>query len=98
MNEITILGYVVLCFVVAAVAKRFLRTIWVYFLVAATLPPMFLIAADVLFRGHLDAWADIAFIVAWLIGLGCAAAYFAVMQLTGRKDLSKGKPEQPTPL
>jgi hypothetical protein len=70
---------------VSAVARKYLRTTWVYIIVSATLPPMILIAADALWRGHLDTWATIAFVVAWLIALVFALAYLAIVRLAAKK-------------
>lgn len=86
MNAIIVLGYCLLCFVVSAVVRRYVKTTWVYFIVAATLPPMILLAADALWRGYLDTWASIGFIVAWLTAFGCALAYYIVMWLAGRRS------------
>ena len=95
MNAIIVLLYCMFCFIVSAVVMKFLKTTWVYFVVSATLPPMVLTAADALWRGYLDTWASIGFIVAWLTALGCALAYYIVMKLVGKKN-AKSKPNELT--
>jgi hypothetical protein len=74
-------GYCLFCLAVSAAVGRFLKTWWAYFIVAATLPAMIVVGADALWRGFLDAWADIAFVVAWLIAFGCALGYYILMRL-----------------
>lgn len=96
MNAMIVLGYLLLCFVVSAVVRKYLKTTWVYFIVSATLPPMVLTAADALWRGYLDTWASIGFIVAWLTALGCAVVYYVVMKLAGKKNAKSGA-EQSVP-
>jgi len=98
MNQSAIiLGYCVFSFVVSAVALKFLKTTWVYFLVSATLPPLVVMAADALWRGYIDTWANIAFIVAWLIAFGCALVYYVIMRLAARKDGRKSHADESTP-
>jgi hypothetical protein len=92
MNQIIfIILYFLFCIAVSAVVMKFLRTWWAYFIVAATLPPMVLLGVDAVWRGYLDAWADIAFIVAWLIALGCALGYYVLRRVI----LRKGEPKEP---
>lgn len=79
-----IVGYCLFCVAVSAVVMGFLKTWWAYFIVAATAPAMIVIGADALWRGFLDAWADIAFIVAWLIAFGCALGYYILRRLIGK--------------
>ena len=82
MNQfVFIVGYCLFCVAVSAVVMKFLKTWWVYFIVSATLPAMIVVGADVFWRGFLDAWADIAFIVSWLIAFGCALGYYVLRQL-----------------
>lgn len=79
MDQIAfILGYCFFCFTVSAAVLKFLKTWWAYFIISATLPPAVVIGADALWRGFLDAWADIAFLVAWLIAFGCAFGYYVI--------------------
>ena len=92
MNAMIVLGYLLLCFVVSAVVRRYLKTTWVYFIVSATLPPMVLTAADALWRGELE-WVGIGFIVAWLTAFGCALAYYVVMWLAHRKN-ARNEPQK----
>jgi hypothetical protein len=90
MNQpIFILGYCLFSFAVSAVAMKFLKTAWVYFLVSATLPPMLFIGGVSLWHGYLDAWSDIAFIVSWLIAFGCALVYYVIIRLAGKKNGGK---------
>jgi len=93
MNAMIVLGYLLFCLVVAAVVRKYLKTTWVYFIVSATLPPMVLTAVDALWRGYLDTWASIGFIVAWLTAFGCAFAYYIVMWLARRKN-AKNEPKE----
>ena len=94
MNQfIAIIGYCLFCIVVSAVAMKYLKTWWVYFIISVTLPPMMLVGADALWRGYLDAWADIAFIVAWLIAFGCALGYYLVRRLIDRSGHPRGRPD-----
>jgi phage shock protein PspC (stress-responsive transcriptional regulator) len=97
MNAMIVLGYLLFCFVVCALVRRYLKTTWVYFIVSATLPPMVLTAADALWQGHLDTWASIGFIVAWLTAFGCAVAYYIVMWLAHRKNAKDASKESATP-
>ena len=85
MNAMIVLGYILLCFAVAAVVRKYLKTTWVFFIVAATLPPMLLTAFDALWRGYLDTWAGIGFIVAWLTAFGCALVYYLAIKLAAKK-------------
>lgn len=62
----------------SAAAMKFLKTRWVYFLTSATVPAIVLVAVDALWRGFLDTWADIAFVVSWLITFGCALLYYVI--------------------
>jgi phosphotransferase system glucose/maltose/N-acetylglucosamine-specific IIC component len=91
MNAAIVLFYCLFCLVVSGVAMRYLRTMWVYFIVSATLPPMVLLAADALWRGYIDTWAGIGFIVAWLTALGCAFVYYFVMRLAHKRDRAKSE-------
>jgi hypothetical protein len=91
-----IAGYCLFCIAVSAVAMRYLKAWWAYFVVASTLPAMIVIGADALWRGFLDAWADIAFIVAWLIAFGCALAYYVLMRVIGKGGGSKDQPKEST--
>lgn len=95
MNQsLIILVYCVFCFVVSAVAMRFLRAAWLYFLISATLPPIVVIAADALWHGSLDTWASVAFVVAWLIAFGCALAYFLIARLARKRNAEKTGPNE----
>lgn len=89
-----IVGYCLFCVAVSAVAMKFLKAWWAYFVVASALPAMIVIGADALWRGFLDAWADIAFIVAWLIAFGCALGYYILMRLIGKGGGPKGEPKE----
>jgi len=73
-----IAGFCLFCFAVSATAMKFLKTTWVYFLTSATVPAMVLVAVDALWRGFLDTWADIAFVVSWIIAFGCALCYYLI--------------------
>jgi hypothetical protein len=97
MNAMIVLLYCLFCFIVSGVVMRFLKTTWVYLVVAATLPPMALTGVDALWSGHLDSWAGIGFIVAWLAALGCALIYYIVMKLARRKN-AKSEPKESAPL
>ena len=86
MNQfIFIAGYCLFCFMVSVMAMKFLRTAWVYFLVSAMLPAMVLVGVDMLWRGYLDAWADIAFVVSSLIAFACAVVYYAVRRVVDKR-------------
>ena len=79
MNQyVFIAGFCLFCFAVSAAAMKFLKTRWVYFLTSATVPAIVLVAVDALWRGFLDTWADIAFVVSWLIAFGCALLYYVI--------------------
>jgi amino acid transporter len=95
-QSIIILGYCVFSFVVSAVVMKFLKTTWVYFLISATLPPMVLMAVDAVWRGYLDTWASIAFVVSWLIAFGCALVYYVIIRLAGKRNGGKTHPEEST--
>lgn len=73
-------AYCLVCFVVAAIALRFMRSRLVYFAIAATAPPAGLVLIDVIQRGYLDAWASVAFGFAWLFSAACATAYYVAHQ------------------
>lgn len=88
-----IIGYSVFCFGLSAVVMKFLRTWWVYFIVAPILPPMLLIAIDVLWRGFLDTWASIAFVVSWLIAFACSLAYYIARRIADSKREPRGSTE-----
>ena len=93
MNQfVFIAGYCLFCIAVSTVVMRFLKTWWAYFIVSATLPAMTVIGVDALWRGFLDAWADIAFVVAWLIAFACALGYYVVTWWIGKS--AKGKPKE----
>jgi hypothetical protein len=83
-----IAGFCVFCFLVSAGALRIFKSTWVYFFVSTTLPAMLLVGADAIWRGYLDAWADIAFVVSMFISLACALAYFIFRKTVESK---KGK-------
>ena len=91
MSQLTfMLAYCLFCVAVSVVTMRFLKTWWVYFLVAATSPPMIVVGADALWRGSLSVWADIAFVVAWGIAFGCALGYYLI-RLAIRRIASESK-------
>jgi hypothetical protein len=92
-----IIGYSIFCFALSAVVMKFLRTWWVYFIVAPLVPPMLLIAIDVLWRGFLDTWASIAFVVSWLIALGCSVAYYIAKRIAdSRRDPGQSTGSEPS--
>jgi len=94
MSQIAVIvGYSIVCFGLSALVMRYLKTWWVYFIVAPLLPPLLLVAADMLFRGVLDTWAGIAFVVAWLIALGCSLAYFVAKRIGDPEGPSAKPPE-----
>jgi hypothetical protein len=98
MNQVAfIVGYCLFCIAVSAAVMKFLKTWWAYLIVSATLPAMIVIGADALWRGFLDAWADIAFVVAWLIALGCALAYYVSWRLISKGRTKGGPRESATP-
>jgi hypothetical protein len=88
-----IIGYSIFCFGISAVVMRFLRTWWVYFIVAPILPPMLLIAIDALWRGFLDTWASIAFVVSWVIAFACSLSYYMVRRFAGPRREPKESTE-----
>jgi hypothetical protein len=73
-----VLFYCLLAIVVSALALKFLRTTWVYFLVASLLPPMFLIGGDAVRQGQFSVWDDIVFVVLTLIAFGIAIGLFII--------------------
>jgi hypothetical protein len=81
-----IAGFCLFCFAVSATAMKFLKTTWVYFLTSATVPAMVLVAVDALWRGSLDTWADIAFVVSWLIAFGCALVYYLIKRALDKRS------------
>jgi len=94
MNQlIFISGYCLFSVAVSAVVMKFLKTTWVYFLVASLLPPMIFIGGTALWHGYLDAWSDIAFIVSWLISFGCALGYYILRRLIDKGGGAKGEPK-----
>jgi hypothetical protein len=98
MNQAAfIVGYCLFCVAVSAVVMRYLKTWWVCLIVSATLSAMIVIGADALWRGFLDAWADIAFVVSWLIAFGCALGYYVVTRLIGKGDAKGESKESATP-
>jgi hypothetical protein len=76
-----VIGYCLLSVAVSALVMKFLKTTWVYLVVSSLLPPMIFVGGTAVWHGHLDAWSDIAFIVSWLISLGCALAYYVLRRL-----------------
>lgn len=87
MNQfIFIAGFCLLCFAVSVTVMRLLKTTWVYLLVSATLPAMVLVGVDAMWRGYLDAWIDIAFVLSWLIAFGCAVVYYLVRRVMDRNN------------
>lgn len=85
---IFITGYCLFCVGVSAIAIRALKTTWVYFVVSTTLPAMALVGVDVIWRGYLDVWADIAFVVSMLIAFACALGYYLLRRRTDKRPSS----------
>jgi hypothetical protein len=81
---IFIAGFCLFCVAISAIAMKVLKTTWVYFLVSTTLPTMALVGVDVMWRGYLDAWADIAFAVSMLIAFTCALGYYLFRHVVGK--------------
>jgi hypothetical protein len=86
MNFVIVLTYCAFCVVVCAAATTFLRTWWAYFIVSSIVPPMILVGLDVVWRGYLDAWADIAFLTSWLIAFGCSISYYIARRIATRRS------------
>jgi hypothetical protein len=80
-QTVFIIGYCLFCLAISAVVMIFLKTTWVYFLVSATLPAVLFVGGVAVWDGHLDAWSDIAFMVSWLIALGCSFVYYVTRRL-----------------
>jgi hypothetical protein len=82
MNQYAVVAvYCLFCLAACALVMRFLKTSWAYFVAAATLPALITMGAGALWRGFVDAWADIAFVMAWLIAFGCALVCYIVTLL-----------------
>ena len=77
-STLALIIYCVFCFGVSALMSRVIATTWVYLLTSATIPPVALVTVEALRSGYIDAWADIAFFVGWLIALVCAVVYYCV--------------------
>lgn len=76
--------YIAVSFAVSALVMKFLRNAWLYFLVAPVIPPALFIGGVFLFRGHLNAWSDVAFVISWALALACAATYFGIRRFAMR--------------
>jgi hypothetical protein len=72
MEQNVVIIYTALCVIVAGIGLKFFKTTWVYLFVASLVPPMLMVGGDSLWHGKVSVWADIVFIVLFLIALGVA--------------------------
>lgn len=77
-NLLSLVGYCLLSICVAAGIYALTRRLWLFAIASATASSLLLQLIVFLYLGFLDAWAIIAFVPSWFIGLGCAIAYFVV--------------------
>ena len=73
-----VIGLVVGTAMWSAFVLRFTRSYLPFILIAATAPAVCVIAADAVWRGYLDAWADVGFIVTWFLAAVSATVIFVI--------------------
>lgn len=84
--------YCAVCFVVSGVTFRLVKIAWLYFLISATVPAALYIGGASLWRGHLNAWSDVAFVLSWFLALGCAIAYYVARRFASKEQPPGDKP------
>ena len=91
-NQGIVFFYCVFAVAICALGLKFLKTVWVYFLVSTLLPPMLLIGGDAAWHGRFSVWDDIVFIVLALIAFGIALVLFVARFVW----LRTRQPQQPS--
>jgi len=81
----TILIFGVLSLIVAVMASRFIKAVWLYFIVASFLPPALMIGAAALLRGGFEPFDEIAFVTLWLIAFAISVVVIAEKSLRTKR-------------